>query len=187
MKKNWVLTQEAFDAFLNWLSSDREEAAQEYERIRRKLIVLFDYRGCENPDQLADEAINRVSERLLKSEENKQVQSLQFIYGVARHLYLEQINKRKSVNIDDTVLVSEPDFSDDDKNDCMKNCLNRLDEADRRLIVQYYSVEKETKVDERQRIAAQYAINLNNLRAKIKRIREKLQICRKNCLSKNNL
>ncbi|MCD9185789.1 MAG: hypothetical protein LUM44_05120 [Pyrinomonadaceae bacterium] len=188
MKKNWVLTQEAFDAFLNWLSSDREEAARKYEKIRLNLIVLFDYRGCESPDLLADEVINRVAERLLKTDEAKQVQSLQFIYGVARHLYLEEINKRKPINIDDTVIASEPDSSDDgDRNDCMKDCLQRLEENDRRLVIEYYSVDKETKFSERQKIAANHGLGMSNLRVKIKRIREKLQNCRKKCLSRNNL
>lgn len=188
MKKNWVLTQEAFDAFLNWLSPNREEAAQKYEKIRRNLMVLFDHRGCESPDLLADEAINRVADRLLTTDEAKQVQSIQFIYGVARHLYLEELNKRKSVNIDDTVLAFDPDILDDsDRNDCMKDCLRRLEENDRRLVIEYYGVDKETKFSERQKIAAKYEVSMTNLRVKIKRIREKLQDCRRKCLSKNNL
>lgn len=188
MKKSWVLTQEAFDAFLNRLSPDREEAAQKYEKIRRNLIVLFNYRGCDDAELLADETINRVADRLLETDENKQIQSLQFIYGVARHIYLEQINKRKSVNIDQTIIAAEDEFSDDnDRDDCMKNCLNRLKDDDRRLVIEYYNVDTETKFDERQKIATKYEISVNNLRVKIKRIREKLQDCRKKCLRKNNL
>ena len=41
MKKNWELSQEAFDALLIWLDSDREQAALKYERIRGGLIKIF--------------------------------------------------------------------------------------------------------------------------------------------------
>lgn len=188
MKKNWVLTQEAFDAFLNWLSPDRAEAAQKYEKVRRNLIVLFDYRGCENSDLLADEVINRVTERLVKSDEINQIHSLQFIYGVARHVYLEQLSKRKLISIEDeNTLIKEESTVEIDADDCMKTCLLELNENDRRLIIQYYSVEKESKFKEREKISIQYRISVNNLRVKIKRIREKLQDCRKKCLKKNNL
>ncbi|HQU85784.1 MAG TPA: hypothetical protein PKY59_21790 [Pyrinomonadaceae bacterium] len=188
MKKNWVLTQEAFDAFLKWLSPNREEAAQIYEKIRRNLIALFDFRGCENSEELADEAINRVAEKLLKSEEDNPIYSIHFIYGVARLIYLEQTNKRKQLNIDDQNIAAETEiFDDGDRQDCMKKCLQELAENDRLLIVKYYNVDKETKIKRREAIAAQNEISMNNLRVKIKRIREKLRDCRKKCLEKNNL
>jgi len=38
MKKEWVLTQEAFDRLLGWLDPDRESAGEKYEAIRLRLI-----------------------------------------------------------------------------------------------------------------------------------------------------
>jgi len=38
MNKDWFLSQEAFDALLKWLDSDREQAAMKYEDIRKRLI-----------------------------------------------------------------------------------------------------------------------------------------------------
>jgi hypothetical protein len=46
MKKDWVLTQDAFDKLLNWLDSDRERAGQKYETIRLRLIKIFTCRRC---------------------------------------------------------------------------------------------------------------------------------------------
>jgi hypothetical protein len=46
MNKDWELSQEAFDALLDWLDSDREQAALKYETIRRSLIKIFTGRGC---------------------------------------------------------------------------------------------------------------------------------------------
>lgn len=187
MKKDWVLTQEAFDTFLTWLSPEREEAARKYEKLHRNLITLFDYRGCENPDLLADEVINRVAERLTGAKENE-IQSLNFVYGVARLVYLEQFKKRKFVSLDEQIIVTEPaHLSDDSRQECMKHCLNLLDNAERELLFRYYGVDAAAKAEKREQLSAEYRISLNNLRVKVKRLREKLQNCQKKCLDKNKL
>ena len=64
MKKEWVLTKEAFDALLEWLDPNRDIAAQKYETIRTRLIKIFSCRGCLEAEDLADETINRVTNKL---------------------------------------------------------------------------------------------------------------------------
>ena len=61
MKKNWVLSQKAFDDLLDWLASNREQAGHKYEAIRRRLITIFTGRGCCDAEDLADETMNRVA------------------------------------------------------------------------------------------------------------------------------
>jgi dihydroneopterin aldolase len=68
MKKNWELSQETFDALLAWLDSDRDQAAMKYEKIRRALIKIFTGRACVEPEDLADETINRVARKLKEIE-----------------------------------------------------------------------------------------------------------------------
>jgi len=65
-KKDWLLTQEAFDNLLAWLDPDRERAGQKYEDIRFKLIRNFARRGCSIAEDLTDETINRVSRKALE-------------------------------------------------------------------------------------------------------------------------
>ena len=60
MKKEWVINQDAFDTMLDWLDADRERAGCKYEAIRLRLIKIFTCRGCQDAEELADEAINRV-------------------------------------------------------------------------------------------------------------------------------
>ena len=55
------MTQESFDSLLAWLDADRERAGRRYEEIRRRLIKILACRGCHDPEDLADEAINRVA------------------------------------------------------------------------------------------------------------------------------
>ena len=45
MNKNWVMSQESFDALLGWLDSDRDKAGAKYEQIRSGLIKFFTFRG----------------------------------------------------------------------------------------------------------------------------------------------
>jgi hypothetical protein len=52
MNKNWVLSQEAFDALLDWLDPDREQAGIKYEQIRLRLIKIFTGRGCSDAEDL---------------------------------------------------------------------------------------------------------------------------------------
>src|SRR5262245_20430567 len=64
-----VPTKEEFDCLLAYLSPDREEAGKEYETLRRKLIKLFQYRGCHSPEELADETINRIAKKIKQGAE----------------------------------------------------------------------------------------------------------------------
>ena len=69
MNKNWSLSQEAFDALLDWLDPDREQAGMKYEQIRSRLIKIFTGRGCVDAEELADETINRVTRKLKEIQE----------------------------------------------------------------------------------------------------------------------
>src|SRR5262249_61438816 len=59
-RKNWVLTQEAFDQLLACLDPNRDRAGTKYEALRQKLIKFFAWRGCATAEDYVDEAIDRV-------------------------------------------------------------------------------------------------------------------------------
>src|ERR687883_865457 len=67
-KKEWTLTQESFDRLLAWLDPDREQAGKKYEEVRSRLVRGFSSHGCPVPEDLADEAINRVAKLLPEIE-----------------------------------------------------------------------------------------------------------------------
>jgi hypothetical protein len=83
MNKDWILTQESFDALLAWLGSEPEEAGRKYEAIRLRLIRIFACRGCYEPEDLADETINRVSKKLKEIESTFSGDPARYFYGVA--------------------------------------------------------------------------------------------------------
>jgi DNA-directed RNA polymerase specialized sigma24 family protein len=180
MNKNWVLTKEAFDALLAWLNSDRDMAGQKYEEIRLRLIKIFVCRGCPEPEDLADETINRVSKKLGEIEAAYSGEPARYFYGVANKVHLEY-RRRKPV----PVLPPPHDGSDDLEIEyaCLEKCIQNLTPNNRVLVVQYYQEEKRAKIDHRKNLADRLGIALNALRIRACRIRASLQQCVQTCIN----
>jgi len=179
MKKDWILTQELFDELLSWLNSDREQAGQEYEDIRRRLIKLFTCRNCPEPEDLADETINRVANKVKEIKDHFVGPRAPYFYAVANKVHQEYL-RRKPVPVQPPAQTSkdiELEYA------CLEQCMERQTPANRRLVLEYYRGEKKAKIDNRKRLAEQYGIALNALRIRAHRIRSALQECVENCLS----
>ena len=63
-KKGRVITRESFNRMLAELHPDIERAGEQYEKIRRKLLKLFEWRGCAHAEECADETFNRVAQKI---------------------------------------------------------------------------------------------------------------------------
>lgn len=179
MNKDWVLTQESFDALLAWLDPAREEAGQKYEYIRLRLIKIFVCRGCREPEDLADETINRVSKKLREIESNYSGEPARYFYGVANKVHMEYL-RRKPVSIPPV----RPEATEDIEKEyeCFERCIQKLTSDNRILVLQYYQEEKRAKIDHRRQLAARLGIALNALRIRAFRIRASLQECVTNCV-----
>ncbi|MGI9068761.1 MAG: RNA polymerase sigma factor [Pyrinomonadaceae bacterium] len=180
MNKDWILTQESFDALLAWLNPAREEAGRKYEQIRLRLIKIFTCRGCGEPEDLADETINRVSKKLKEIESGYSGDPARYFYGVANKVHMEYV-RRKPVPIPPT----RPEDSDDIEKEyeCLERCIQKLTPDNRLLVLQYYQEDKRAKIDHRKLLAEQLGIALNALRIRAHRIRTSLQECVQTCVS----
>jgi DNA-directed RNA polymerase specialized sigma24 family protein len=175
------LTQENFESFLRWLDPVMEKAAEEYEKLRFRLITFFSHRNCHFPEDLSDETINRV---VLKIDEERIENKLAYFYGVARNVYLESLRKEKMhVNVDDIDPAApppgEPVFSDD----CLNKCLAELPEENRALILDYYSEDKQAKIDLHKKLSEGLKTSQTALRMKIVRIKQRLKGCLTECMA----
>lgn len=94
-EKESAFTQESFDKLLAWLHPDREQAGQRYEDIRRKLIKLFLSRGCNQPEELTDETINRVAQKIDKILEEYVGDPEYYFFAVARRVCRGSLPPRK--------------------------------------------------------------------------------------------
>lgn len=179
MKKEWVLTQEAFDALLAWLDPNRETAAQRYETIRCRLIKIFACRGCLDAEDLADETINRVTSKLPEIQATFTGDPARYFFGVGNKIHLEY-SRRKPVPA-----LPEVRTADDGlelEYDCLDRCVAKLSAENRALVLSYYSEEKHAKIEHRKLLARDLGIAANALRIRAHRIRASLQECVKQCL-----
>jgi DNA-directed RNA polymerase specialized sigma24 family protein len=179
MNKEWVLTQDSFDALLAWLDPNRELAGRKYEDIRRRLVKIFSCRGCYEPEDLADETINRVTNKLKDIESSFTGERARYFYGVANKVHLEYLRRKPAPSL------PPPNHNPDEierEYDCLEQCMRRLTANNRELVLQYYQEEKQAKIDHRKRLAEQLGIALNALRIRAHRIRASLQECVQNCV-----
>jgi DNA-directed RNA polymerase specialized sigma24 family protein len=190
------LTPEAFESFLNSLDSDRERAGEKYEALRQKLNRFFEWRGAQNPDQLSDETLDRVSRKIIQGEIIYDIPG--YVYGVARFVLRESWEKlqRERSSHDSTdinTLPAEPEVeisgSDDEIEiqqtaQCLDHCLESLPAESRALILGYYQLERGAKIQNRRQLADRLGIPMNALRIRVFRIRERLETCVHRCLEK---
>ncbi len=178
-KRSDSLRQADFDRLLAWLDEDRERAGEEYEKVRRRLTMIFSARGCLIPEELADETIDRVSRRVADIQATYQGNKALYFLGVASNVHHEYL-KRPSLT---TPPPTGAGTDEEQTYDCLEQCIEKLTEMSQHLIRQYYTEDKRAKIGLRKALAQQLGITQNALRARTLRIREGLQLCIERCLS----
>jgi DNA-directed RNA polymerase specialized sigma24 family protein len=181
MRKNWFLTQGTFDHMLTWLGPSPEEAGRKYEDIRRRLIKIFTCRGSHNPEDLADETINRVAKRIEEIVGTYSGDPALYFYGVANKVHLESLRNRAPA----PPAPPAPSQEIEQEFECLEHCMGKLDRSSRELVLQYYREEKRAKIDHRRMLAEQLGIALNALRIRAHRIRAALRECVSDCLTQH--
>lgn len=186
MKKDWVLSQDEFDAMLAWLDPDRERAGTKYETIRLRLIKIFTCRGCSEPEELADETINRVASKVPEIVGTWEGDPSLYFYKVAQNIFLEW--RRVTIRQVDAPVEEAQSIpvvataSDIVEHDCLEQCLQELAEGERTLMLEYYRHQGQTKIDHRKKLATEIGIAVNALRIRAHRIRRSLRTCVLGCL-----
>jgi DNA-directed RNA polymerase specialized sigma24 family protein len=181
MKKKWVLSQEAFNALLKWLDEDRERAARKYEEIRHCLVKYFVARGAADAEDLADETINRVTNRVEELKDFKG-DRLRYFYGVANMVWKEVLRKPQPPDP-----LPPPDSSQlEQEYRCLEQCIQQLSPENRELLLQYYYPQEGCSLREQRKLLAERrGIAPNALRIRAFRIRAWLQKCVKKCAERS--
>jgi len=168
------LTKEALERLLHWLDRDRDRAGQRYEQIRSGLIKVFLCRGSVDPEELADETINRVARKVQEIAESYVGDPALYFYGVAKMVYLEY-SRRKPVAPHPTPPNAAEDA--DLRYECLERCMRKLSAKNRELILAYYEHESGAKIEHRKELADQMGITANALWIRVHRIKKDLQNC----------
>jgi RNA polymerase sigma factor (sigma-70 family) len=152
-----------------------------YERLREKLIRFFARRGCATPEDLADETITRVVEKLREIGATYEGDPVRYFYGVARNVYFEYTRRPTAVSFEENrrakASLDEPCQFDEETRGWVEHCLAELGPDDRRFIFEYYQYEKHAKIAHRRELAQRLGIGLNALRLKAFRIRKRIHNC----------
>ena len=179
------LTSEKLDVLLHWLGSDPNAAGTEYLTIQRGLIAMFAAEGFSDAEDLADETINRVADRLPEIRATYDGKPVRYFRGVARNIIFEA-KRRKEIATDSPPerLTKPVDVSDE--YNCLIRCLTFLASKDRDLVLDYHVYEGHDKVLNHLAMAEENETSVNNLRVKAYRIRERLEKCVRECLERLN-
>ena len=188
VRQKWTLTQEAFDRLLLSFGDDRDSGGTKYLEIRSHLTRFFEWRGCPFPEDHADETFNRIAKRVAEGEEIQNPSG--YAMGVARLLVLEIIKGRQREQVALTEMTStaselatEPDDGEV-RLGCLRTCLSELSIENRQLITDYYEGEKGDKIQNRKKLVEKLGIPVNTLRMRALRLRDRLQVCVEDCLSR---
>src|SRR5579872_189637 len=87
------LTSAQFDTLLRRLSSDSQLAASAYEGLRGLLIKFFECNSCPQAEDLADDTLNRVAQKLEGGEDIHNVKA--YAWGIAKKVRQEAHTRAK--------------------------------------------------------------------------------------------
>lgn len=187
MKPPWSPTPESFEKLLTWLSSNREEGAERYEKIRLRLIKYFVCNACGDADEhLADKTIDRVMKKLDQDEipdpftGDKNLYFLAFARNIRREHYNDQSREITHLAIDPDRVQAEAESI------CLEECARILRQEDRSLAIEYYRYDKTTKVAHHSNLAVQFNLSLSGLRTRVRRVRERLRPCIEECIERRS-
>jgi DNA-directed RNA polymerase specialized sigma24 family protein len=174
MANTFVLGQPELDALLAFLAPGREQAGQQYEFIRHKLVRYFEGRHCVPADERADETIDRVARRVAGGERILCSNPCQYFYGVAKNVCLEwRKRQRRTLQVPD--LPALPERATPEQVPCLLRCLDTLPPGERQLLIAYY-------LGSRTRLAPHLGLTPNALRLRVFKGKQKLRACVARCL-----
>jgi DNA-directed RNA polymerase specialized sigma24 family protein len=192
-----TLTASSFDLLLASLdANDRSVAAEKYELLRIKLVKCFTWRkNCpeSEADGLADTVLDRVALKIAQGEKIQNINAyactiLDFVWKEHYRRHKEDAvgfdrMPEKTVELNHDEIFVDPDL----RTRCLRKCVAEVvpDQNEKVLIVGYYDLEAGDKLkDIRKNLADKLGVTLNTLKVKAFRIRDRLEKCINECVSR---
>jgi hypothetical protein len=188
-RKTERLTQEGLERLLLALGRNRDEAAGRYERLRARLVFFFARRQFVLAESLADEVVDRLAIRLSSGERIEVLES--YAYGIARLVVQEEgrramreadANRHYAGNISRISDTQE----EGEIQEAMEVCLSDYSEADRKLLMEYYTSRGRALIDHRRQMAESLGMTPNAFRKRVFRLRRAIESCVRARLSHEN-
>ena len=175
------ITSELFENLLEWLGPTREEGARTYEDVRNRLIRILLKKGCSDPEDLADETVNRVTLKLPEIRAKYVGNPLWYFISVARIVWLESLRPKEIPydSVPEVIVQPEVDFA----RECLRQCLTLLPPDQRDLVLDYHVNKRRAKIELHRKMADELGLSPNALRLRTHRIRIALEKCVLDCLN----
>ncbi len=188
------------EQLLRRLNPDRELALRQYDKLRNRLMVFFNHRGCAFADELADETLDRLAAKLDTGAEIDPNDIERYAIGIAKHVHQEGVRNplNSAQPIEDTSTGEAIEVGSHDievlqqligqaARRCRNKCLaNNLTDEERGLILEYYKDDWRQQVESRKRLAATLSLSPEGLRSRASRILKELKACARKCLDGEN-
>src|SRR5215468_1793303 len=175
-----ALDSQAWQRLLHFLATDGPEPSQAYERMRTRLVKFFGWRGVHAADELVDETLTRVAMKLPHAPIDCD-RPAAFVLGVARLVFFEWMRRQSRwERLDDVEARAAVPPAQDAREEslaALEQCLQRLPEEERLLLLRYHEVTGQERGTIRQAIADELAISLGTLRVRMHRVRQQLEGC----------
>ena len=197
-RDEWALDRDAFSALLRFLDDDPQRAADEYERLRQRLIKLFRWRGCLAFEEYTDLTVDRVARMIASGVEIHTTNRYALFHGVALNVLREHWRRaeRQQRALDiapppaggtrpDDLFVERHDSEEQEARlRCLRQCLKRLPAPNLEVIRRYYAVGDVLDKEQRKRIASDLGVSPAALRVRAHRIRTEIGQCVGLCLER---
>lgn len=190
------LNQIGFNKLLAMLDAERENAGAKYESLRARLIRFFDWRNCEDAEELADAVFDRVIRKIAEGEEIQNVNA--YAATVAQFIFKEYCRRHnhRHESLDDHPHVQnaaaeqknddETDESEILRRNCFEKCFSQTDAETRKLLIAYHDTDELTMIATRKKLSEAMNINVNTLRIRVCRMKSKLENCVNECCEKTS-
>jgi DNA-directed RNA polymerase specialized sigma24 family protein len=191
---------EQFDALLNCLHPERERAWTVYAGVRERLTRFFADKNCQRSIECADETLDRAARRLAAGAELTVEDPYQYILGIAYNVLREYWKnaERKTVELEAVPAARHPARDPFDERradeeraeherrlDCLAHCLAEQTPEQRAFLAAYHTgTSGAERIEERRRLAAEMGLELNALRIRACRARDRIEKCLRACLAR---
>jgi len=175
------MSPKGFERLLQWFGPDTVISANRYLEAHERLARWFYFKGCNRPEDLADEVVDRVAKKLPPPCPDH----IALLLGYARMVLLEY--RRERIHFDeDCDPGEEPSRIQETalmevRARCLDDCLGRLGNVDKHLLLEYHQYEPGGKIKHRQAMAEVRHTTLNALRLKVSRLKDVIEECVKRC------
>jgi DNA-directed RNA polymerase specialized sigma24 family protein len=195
LNKDRTPTQGSFQSFLRWLDQGADSGGKNYLEMQRRLVAYFDRKNCRAADELADETLARVAQKLHEKGEITDLSPAHYCYVTARFVFLEYLRHAKGTDVAleeisfssrpvlAVTVASLPDsaVAKEQMLECLDVCLKKLSSFDSELILEYYQGEQQEKIQRRRRLGERLGLSANALTIRACRIRDRVERCVRSC------